>query len=57
MKNEDTLVISDINIQNKIYNIRGLQVILDRDLALLYGVETKNLNKAVNRNIKTPIQH
>jgi len=39
-------------IENKIYMIRGLKVMLDRDLAELYGVETFNLNKAVKRNIK-----
>jgi len=38
-------------IRNKIYNIRGLQVILDSDLAQFYNVETKQLNKAVKRNI------
>ncbi len=38
------------NIQNKIYLIRGVQVMLDSDLAKLYGVETKNLNLAVKRN-------
>jgi len=48
---ENTLIVNDINIQDKIYTIRGLQVMLDRDLAELYGVETKNLNKAVSRNI------
>lgn len=37
-------------IQNKIYEIRGLRVMLDRDLAELYGVTTGNLNKAVKRN-------
>ena len=37
-------------IQNKIYEIRGLRVILDKDLAVLYGVTTGNLNKAVKRN-------
>src|SRR3989339_759370 len=37
-------------IENKIYMIRGLKVMLDRDLAELYGVETFNLNKAVKRN-------
>ena len=45
------LVINEQNIQNKIYAIRGLQVMIDRDLAELYGVETKQLNKAVNRNL------
>ena len=39
------------NIQNKIYTIRDLQVMLDRDLAGLYQVETKVLNQAVKRNI------
>ena len=34
-------------IQNKIYEIRGLKVILDKDLALMYEVTTGNLNKAV----------
>ena len=37
-------------IQNKIYTIRDKQVIIDRDLAFLYGVETKALNQAVKRN-------
>ena len=38
-------------IQNKIYEIRGKKVILDRDLAKLYEVTTANLNKSVKRNI------
>ncbi len=43
--------ISENTIKNLIYTIRGQQVILDSDLAMLYQVETKNLNKAVKRNI------
>ncbi len=39
-------------IQRKIYEIRGQKVILDRDLAALYQVETKVLNQAVKRNIE-----
>ena len=39
-------------IQTKIYEIRGQKVMLDRDLAWLYGVETKVLNQAVRRNMK-----
>jgi hypothetical protein len=39
-------------IQEKIYLIRGTQVMLDSDLAELYGVETKVLNQAVKRNLK-----
>ena len=45
------LIIDNQTIQDKIYTIRGVQVMLDEDLAVLYGVETKNLNKAVNRNM------
>ena len=40
------------NIENLIQVIRGKQVILDRDLARLYGVETKRLNQQVQRNIE-----
>jgi len=39
-------------IQNVIYEIRGQKVMLDRDLAVLYGVELKRLNESVKRNIK-----
>ena len=39
-------------IQNKIYEIRGLRVMLDFDLAEMYDVETRTLNQAVKRNIK-----
>ena len=48
MKNE----IANIEISNKIYPIRGQQVMLDRDLAVLYCVETKVLNQTVKRNIE-----
>ncbi|MFZ3052497.1 MAG: ORF6N domain-containing protein [Sulfuricurvum sp.] len=47
--NELTTSIDD-SIKTKIYTIRGLQVMLDRDLAELYGVETKVFNQAVKRN-------
>jgi len=40
------------SIQNRIYEIRGERVMLDFDLAELYGVATKVLNQAVKRNIK-----
>jgi hypothetical protein len=45
-------VINEENIKNKIFTIRGLQVMLDRDLAKLYQVQTKVLNQAVSRNIE-----
>jgi hypothetical protein len=38
-------------IESKIYLLRGKKVMLDRDLATLYGVETRTLNQAVRRNI------
>jgi len=41
-----------IPIQNMIYEIRGQKVMLDNDLANLYGVEVKVLNQAVKRNIR-----
>ncbi len=40
------------NIQNYIFTIRGLQVMIDRDLAEMYGVENKRLNEQVKRNIE-----
>ena len=39
------------NIKNLIYTIRGKQVMLDSDVAMLYHYETKNVNKAMKRNI------
>jgi phage regulator Rha-like protein len=39
------------HIEGKIYLIRGLKVMLDRDLAELYGVETKHLKRQVRRNV------
>jgi len=41
-----------ISVQNMIYEIRGVKVMLDRDLAELYEVEIKALNQAVKRNIE-----
>jgi len=46
------LIIDEENIQNKIYTIRGIQVMFDRDLAKLYNVETRVLKQAVKRNIE-----
>ena len=43
--------ICDDAITSRILTVRGVQVLLDRDLAVLYGVETKVLNQAVKRNI------
>jgi len=43
---------TNIDIKSKIYMIRNTQVMLDRDLAELYGVETKVFNQAIKRNIE-----
>lgn len=48
--NNEILKSEEIQIQNKIFTIRGVQVMLDRDLAELYGVETRVLKQAVKRN-------
>ncbi|MDO9257748.1 MAG: ORF6N domain-containing protein [Bacteroidales bacterium] len=55
MKKNDpksTIAIHDEVLMNKIYLIRGQKVMLDRDLAELYDVETRVLNQAVRRNEK-----
>jgi len=50
MNQEDAELIVTEEIEGLIHIIRGQKVILDQDLAALYGVLTKNLNKAVSRN-------
>jgi len=52
MKKADQIMIPDERIEAGILFIRGKKVMIDRDLATLYGVETKQLNQAVRRNIK-----
>ena len=48
----DLTTINEFDIKSKIYTIRDTKVMLDSDLAKLHQVETKQLNKAVNRNIE-----
>jgi hypothetical protein len=45
------IALADEKIVNKIYMIRDQKVMIDRDLAELYGVETKRLKEAVRRNM------
>ena len=45
-------VLQKVEIENLIYEVRGKQVILDSDLARLYEVETKYLNRQMKRNIE-----
>lgn len=47
----DISIISDQSIKNKIYVIRDIQVMIDKDLAQLFGTTTKAFNQAVTRNI------
>ncbi len=55
MKKAEFLQVHDEIIMSKIYLIRGQKVMLDRDLAELYGVETRALKQAVKRNsVKFP---
>ena len=49
MNNEE---ITPVLVESKIFLIRGRQFMVDRDLAVLYGVETKVINQAVKRNIE-----
>jgi len=46
------IAINQKEIENRIFTIRGTQVMIDRDLAIIYGIETKVLNQAVKRNIE-----
>lgn len=48
---DDQSLLSEETISNKIYFIRNQKVMLDSDLAILYGIETKRLNEQVKRNI------
>lgn len=50
-KISEVVDVSTERIQNLIYVVRGRQVMIDSDLAMLYNVETKRLNEAVKRNI------
>ena len=50
-KKQSLSIISDGVVENKIYEIRNQKVMLDSDLAELYGVETKVLNQSIKRNL------
>lgn len=49
---QEIKLLDDEIIENKILLIRGQKIMIDRDLAMLYGVQTKVLNQAVKRNKK-----
>ena len=50
--NEELELVTTEEIENLIYTIRGKQVMIDSDVAMLYHYETKDINKAVKRNIE-----
>ncbi len=54
---ENKIMLADEVIMTKILNIRGKQVMIDRDLAELYDVPTKRLNEQIKRNIKRFPEH
>ena len=48
----EKLILKEDTIINRIYMIRGMKVMLDKDLAEMYGIETRVLNQAVKRNLR-----
>ena len=60
MDGEDVVLYEPINrerVRAQIFEVRGLRVMLDRDIAEYFGVETKALNRAMKRNIKRFPEH
>lgn len=57
VKKENDLVVPDEVVMNKIYFIRNQKVMLDRDLAILFQVETKVLKQSVKRNMDIFPEH
>ena len=51
-KKTEQVVLTEIDLKEKIYFIRGQKVMLDFDLAEVYGYSTKRLNEQVNRNLQ-----
>ena len=51
LEKEDITDYNSEDIRNLIYTIRGKQVMLDYDVAMLYQYDTKNINKAMKRNL------
>ena len=52
MENNDLSIYDDDYLKSKIYIIRGVQVMIDADLAEIYGYETRYFNRQVNNNIE-----
>lgn len=56
-EDKNLTIVENREIQNMIYTFRGRQVMIDKDLAYLYNVETKVLNQAVKRNLNRFPEH
>ena len=56
-EDKNIVIVDNIEIQNMIYTFRSKQVMIDRDLAYLYNVETKVLNQEVKRNLNRFPEH
>ena len=52
LRSQNDEVVVTTPVESRIMSIRGKQIMIDRDLAELYGVETKRLNEAIKRNIE-----
>ncbi len=52
MADNDLMIYEEDDLKSKIYIIRGVQVMLDFDLAKIYGYETRYFNRQVNNNIE-----
>ena len=51
----DSIALPQEIIENNIFLLRGHKVMFDKDLAILYGIKTRDLNKAVSRNINPAV--
>ena len=52
MSQNEIAILNETDLRSKIYTIRGLQVMLDFDLAAIYGYETKRFNEQIKNNIE-----
>ena len=52
MEQQGLMILNETDLRSKIYTIRGLQVMLDFDLAAIYGYETKRFNEQIKNNIE-----
>ena len=51
MNENELMIITEDNIKDMIYEVRGQKIMLDFDLARIYGYETKNFNRQIKNNV------